>query len=187
MPSIVSVNVGLPREVEWRGRRIRTAIGKHPVPGSVRVGTLNFEGDGQGDLAVHGGKAKAVYAYPSEHYAPWRAELGLEDLGWGAFGENLTTIGLDESSVRVGDRLRIGTALLEVTRPRLPCYKLQIKFKRQDMIERFLRSGRTGFYLSVVREGHLAAGNAVELTAGAPDAPTIAEVVARKAAEESSA
>lgn len=176
--SIVSVNVGLPREVEWQGERVLTGIWKEPVVGPVRVGRLNLEGDGQGDLAVHGGAGKAVYAYPSEHYELWRAELDMPDLGWGSFGENLTTVGLTEATVRIGDRLRIGTAELQVTRPRLPCFKLHIRFGRSDVVRRFLTTGRTGFYLSVLLEGHVAAGDAIEFVASSERGPTVAEVVA---------
>jgi MOSC domain-containing protein YiiM len=183
-PSLISVNVGLPREIEWRGKRVRTGIWKEPVAGPVRVGRLNLEGDGQGDPDVHGGPAKAVYAYPSEHYDLWRAELDMPDLGWGGFGENLTTAGLSEAIVRIGDRLRIGTAEFQVTRPRLPCYKLAIRIDRPDIERRFLRTGRTGFYLSVVLEGHVAAGDAIEPVASSEMGPTVAEVVAARASGE---
>lgn len=181
---IVSVNVGPVREVESEGKTVRTGIYKSPVAGPVRVGKLNLDGDGQADSQVHGGAAKAVYAYPSEHYAYWREALGLAELGWGAFGENLTTLGLDEAEVRVGDRLRVGTVELEVTKPRFPCFKLGIRFSGADMIQRFLRSGRTGFYLAVVREGRLAAGDAVQVISRADGAETIAAIVARKQAEK---
>jgi MOSC domain-containing protein YiiM len=126
------------------------------------VSKLNLEGDAQSDLSVHGGVDKAVYAYPSEHYAYWRGELPDAELPWGAFGENLTTEGLSEKSVQVGDRLNIGSAAFAVTQPRLPCFKLAIRFGRPDMIKRFLKSGRTGFYLAVVREGVITAGDAIE-------------------------
>lgn len=182
--SLIAVNVGLPREVQWRGKTVRTSIYKSPVAGPVRVGKLNLDGDGQADLEVHGGAGKAVYAYPSEHYAYWREALDRADLAWGAFGENLTTAGFTEASVRIGDRLRAGSVELEVTRPRLPCFKLGIRFGRADMVERFLRSGRTGFYLSVIREGQLAAGDAVELIARAEGAETVAEVAAGKGSGE---
>ena len=182
--SLVSVNVGLPREVEWQGERVRTGIWKQPVAGPVRVGKFNLDGDAQADLTVHGGVAKAVYAYPSEHYELWRAELDLPDLGWGSFGENLTTVGLSEATVRIGDRLRIGTAELQVTRPRRPCFKLEIRFGRPDIVRRFLRTGRTGFYLSVLMEGHLAAGDAIEFVASSERGPTVAEVVRSRSSRE---
>ena len=180
--SLVSVNVGLPREVEFRGRRVRTGIWKEPVAGPVRVGRLNLEGDAQGDPDVHGGPSKAVYAYPSEHYELWRAELDMPDLGWGGFGENLTTAGLAETVVRIGDRLRIGTAEFQVTRPRLPCYKLAMRIARPDIERRFLVTGRTGFYLSVVLEGHVSAGDPIEFVASSEKGPTVAEVAARRGA-----
>ena len=181
--SVVSVNVGSPREIEWRGRIVRTSIYKSPVNGAVRVGRLNLEGDQQSDLSVHGGVHKAVYTYPSEHYPWWRLELDDPDLDWGAFGENLTVSGLTETSVRIGDRFQIGTAELLVTQPRLPCYKLGIRFGRPDMETRFLRSGRTGFYFSVIREGELEAGDAVAIVARAEDSMTVAEIVALYQAE----
>lgn len=159
---IVSVNVGSPRPVEWHGRRIITGIFKQPVAGRVRLRKLNLEGDGQADLAVHGGTHKAVYVYPSEHYPFWRRELELQDLPWGSFGENLTTNGWWEDEVHVGDRFRIGTAEVVVTQPRLPCFKLALRFDREDVIERFLESGRPGFYLAVLQEGDLGAGDAME-------------------------
>lgn len=183
-PSLVSVNVGLPREVDWQGRRVRTGIWKEPVSGPVRVGKLNLEGDGQADSRVHGGMAKAVYVYPSEHYELWRAELDMPDLGWGGFGENLTTLGLSEEIVRIGDRLRIGTAAFQVTKPRLPCYKLAMRIDRPDIERRFLRTGRTGFYVSVVLEGRVAAGDAIEFEASSEKGPTVAEVAREKAGGE---
>jgi MOSC domain-containing protein YiiM len=160
---IVSVNVGLPREVTWQGKLITTGIFKEPVNTPVMMRTLNLDGDGQADLTVHGGASKAVYAYPSEHYDYWRTELPGIDLPWGMFGENLTTEGLLEEAVYIGDKFRIGEAEVMVTEPRMPCYKLGIKFGRADIIKRFLASRRTGFYFAVVREGMVGAGDAVEL------------------------
>jgi MOSC domain-containing protein YiiM len=164
---IVSVNVGLPREISWHGRPVRTGIYKEPVRGPVAARKRNLDGDAQADLTVHGGEEKAVYCYPSEHYRYWKEQLGI-DLPMGMFGENLTTEGLFEDTVHVGDRFRAGSAELEVTQPRLPCYKLAARFGADDMVKRFLASGRTGFYASVRREGELAAGDAIE--AGARDA-----------------
>jgi MOSC domain-containing protein YiiM len=158
------VNVGRPRDVEWRGKAVRTSIFKDSVAGPVAVSRLNLEGDEQSDLSVHGGVDKAVYAYPSEHYAYWREQLPDVALAWGAFGENLTTEGLLEGGVQVGDRLRIGSAEFAVTQPRLPCFKLGIRFGRADMVKRFQRSGRTGFYLAVLREGAIAAGDPIRLS-----------------------
>jgi MOSC domain-containing protein YiiM len=175
---IVSVNVGLPREVEWRGKTVTTSIFKAPVSGRVRVDRLNVAGDRQSDLTVHGGADKALYVYPSEHYAFWREELPATALPWGAFGENLTTEGLSEDAIRIGDRLRIGTAEFAVTQPRMPCFKLAARFARADMPKRFLRSGRTGFYLRVSGEGELGAGDTVTLLGQDDDTVTVAEIVA---------
>ena len=160
--NVVSVNVGLPREVDWRGRKILTSIWKSPVTGSVKVALLNLDGDQQSDLTVHGGVDKAVYVYPSEHYEYWRTELPGFELPWGAFGENLTTTGLFEDQVQIGDRLRIGSAEFVVTQPRMPCFKLGIRFGRADMVKRFMKSERSGFYLAVTREGQVTAGDAIE-------------------------
>jgi len=159
---IISVNVGLPRPVLWKGRRIMTGIFKDPVEGRVKVRKLNLDGDGQADLSVHGGSHKAVYVYPSEHYPFWRNELELEDLPWGSFGENLTAEGLWEDEVHVGDRFRIGTAEVVVTQPRMPCFKLALRFDRDDIVETFLESGRPGFYVAVEKEGEVGAGDAME-------------------------
>ena len=150
---LLSVNVGLPREIEWQGKRVRTSIFKSASAGHVRVMTLNAEGDEQSDLSVHGGVHKAVYAYPSEHYPFWREEVPGVDLPLGTFGENFTTEGLFEEAVHIGDRFRVGSAEFIVTQPRLPCFKLGIRFGRPEMVKRFLRSGRTGFYLAVLEEG----------------------------------
>jgi MOSC domain-containing protein YiiM len=160
---IVSVNVGLPREVNWQGKVVTTGIFKEPVSGPVMMRTLNLDGDGQADLTVHGGASKAVYAYPFEHYGYWRTELPGVDLPWGMFGENFTTEGLLEETVYIGDKFRIGETEVMVTEPRMPCYKLGIKFDRTDIIKRFLASRRTGFYFAVAREGMVSAGNPVEL------------------------
>jgi MOSC domain-containing protein YiiM len=164
---LLSINVGLPREVDWRGKVVRTSIFKAPVSGRVRVTPLNVQGDRQSDLSVHGGADKAVYAYPSEHYAYWRNELPSMDFPWGAFGENLTTEGLLENKVHIGDRFRTGSAEFIVTQPRMPCFKLAIRFNRPDMVKRFLRSGRTGFYLDRVAEdsSHITVADIVGLYA----------------------
>jgi MOSC domain-containing protein YiiM len=174
---LVSVSVGQPREVEYDGDTVRTSIWKSPVAGPVRVTSLNLEGDRQSDLRYHGGKDKAVYAYPAEHYAYWRAELPGVALPPGAFGENFTTEGLTERDAKVGDHLQIGSAEFVVTQPRMPCYKLGVRFARADMVQRFLRSGRTGFYLAVVSEGTVSGGDAVQRGKSAADSLTIADVV----------
>lgn len=159
---LVSVNVGLPRDVIWKDKSVTTAIFKGPVEGRVRLRTLNLDGDRQADLKVHGGAHKAVYAYPAEHYDFWRRELPGVELPWGMFGENLTVEGLFEDELNIGDQFRIGSAELTVAQPRLPCYKLAIKFGRDDIIKRFLDSGRTGFYFAVQKEGEVGAGDSIE-------------------------
>jgi MOSC domain-containing protein YiiM len=158
---VLSVNVGLPREVIWRGKPVTTGIYKEPVAGPVRIRTLNLEGDRQADLRVHGGRDKAVYAYPSEFYELWSRERPELDLGPGTFGENLTTEGLLDENVSVGDRFRVGTAELVVTQPRLPCFKLGIKMIRDAFVTEFLERGLYGFYLAVAREGEVEAGDAI--------------------------
>jgi MOSC domain-containing protein YiiM len=160
---IVSVNVGLPREIEWRGITVSTGIFKEPVAGEVAVKRLNLAGDRQADLSVHGGNDKAVYGYPSENYEYWRKELPETPFTWGYFGENLTTTGLREDALYIGDRLKIGSAVLTVTQPRLPCYKLGLRFGRDDIIKRFLVSQRSGFYFSVFEEGVVSAGSPLEI------------------------
>lgn len=178
------MNVGLPREVLFRGEAVETSIFKDPVEGRVRVRRLNLDGDKQSDLTVHGGAEKAVYVYPSEHYAYWREELPGVDLPWGSFGENLTVEGLAEDRVQIGDRLEIGSASFVVTQPRMPCFKLGIRFGRMDMVKRFLQSGRSGFYLSVSREGDVAAGDAIVLTPSQGPAITVAEFVTLYASKD---
>jgi MOSC domain-containing protein YiiM len=159
---LVAVSVGLPRDIEWRGEIVRTSTFKDPVPGRRRVSMVNIEGDRQSDLTVHGGPDKAVYAYPSEHYDWWRGELPGITLEWGAFGENLTTEGLVETEVSIGDRFRVGSAEFAVTQPRMPCFKLGARFGRADMVKRFEQAGRNGFYLRVLREGDIGAGDGIE-------------------------
>jgi MOSC domain-containing protein YiiM len=155
--------VGLPRVVPSHGEPVATGIFKSPVPGRVLMRTLNLDGDRQADLTVHGGQDKAVYAYPSEHYPFWKTQLPGVELPWGSFGENLTTSGLDEKSVHIGDRFAVGGAEVVVTQPRLPCFKLNLKFGREDMIKRFLASHFTGFYFRVLREGEVGAGDEIIL------------------------
>jgi MOSC domain-containing protein YiiM len=174
---VVSVNVGLPREVIWKGKTVTTGIFKEPVRGRVALDALNFAGDRQADLRVHGGPDKAVYVYPVEHYDYWRGELPSVELPFGAFGENLTVEGLLENEVNIGDRFRIGTAELVVRQPRLPCYKLAVKFQRDDIIKRFLDSRRTGFYFAVTREGELGAGDQIEMLSRDQNGVTVPEIV----------
>jgi MOSC domain-containing protein YiiM len=173
---LISVNVGLPRSVMSKGKSVTTSIFKDPVEGRVHLRSLNLDGDRQSDLTVHGGVDKAVYAYPSEHYDYWRRELPDVQLPWGMFGENLTVVGLFEDQVNVGDQFRIGSAELKVTEPRLPCYKLAVKFGRDDIIKRFLQSRRTGFYFAVVQEGEVGAGDSIELTHRDENKLTVAEL-----------
>lgn len=155
---------------------VQTAIFKEPVAGAVAIRKLNLAGDQQADLTVHGGTEKAVYAYPAEHYDYWREQLPDARLSWGAFGENLTTEGLREDSVFIGDRLRVGSATLMVTQPRMPCYKLQLKFGRDDMIKKFLISGRCGIYFSVVEEGEVSAGSEIEFLSRDSNRVSIADI-----------
>lgn len=158
---IISVNCGLPREVDWHGRNVTTSIYKEPVEGRIALRQLNLDGDQQSDLSVHGGRDKAVYCYPLEHYGYWKRELTGRALPMGVFGENLTIEGLTEEAVHIGDRFAIGSAEVVVTQPRLPCYKLGIRFGSDDMVKQFWESGRSGFYLAVTREGEVGAGDAV--------------------------
>lgn len=160
---IISVNVGRPKLVMRNDEPVSTGIFKEPVAGRVMLRTLNLDGDRQADLTVHGGPEKAVYAYPHEHYPFWKRELPDMDLPLGVFGENFTTEGMLESEIHIGDRFRIGSAELMVTQPRMPCYKLGIRFNRTDILKRFLASERTGFYFSVLSEGEVGAGDDVEL------------------------
>jgi len=162
-PSLISIQVGVPRVVKSDVLEAETGIIKLPVNHRVRLRELNLDGDQQADLSVHGGQNKAVYAYPSEHYPFWKKELPGVDFPWGALGENFTTSGLLESSVCLGDRFEIGTAEVVVTQPRIPCFKLNLKFNRHDMIKRFLASHRSGFYLRVLREGDVGAGDEIRL------------------------
>jgi MOSC domain-containing protein YiiM len=173
---ILSLNLSLPRLTAWKGETISTGIFKQPVAGRVRLRTLNFDGDRQADLSVHGGPDKAVYAYPSEHYPFWRGELPEVEMNWGMFGENLTTEGLLEVEVKIGDVFQIGSAVIRVTQPRIPCYKLQAKFQRDDILKRVLASGRSGFYFAVDKEGEAGAGDDLTLISREEHSLTIAAI-----------
>jgi MOSC domain-containing protein YiiM len=175
---LVAISVGRPQDVQWRGRSVQTSIFKTPVSRRVHVTRGNVEGDEQSDLSVHGGPEKAVYAYPAEHYHFWRRELPDAELPWGAFGENFTTEGLLEDEVWIGDRYRVGTAELVVTQPRMPYYKLGIRFGHPDMVKRFLQSRCSGFYFAVEREGEVGAGDTIDLLARNDRRLTVADVVA---------
>lgn len=173
---LVSLNIARPRLTMYKGTTINTGIFKKPVPGRVALRSLNLDGDRQADLSVHGGPYKAVYGYPSEHYGYWRTELPGMDLPWGMFGENLTTAGVTETDLHIGDRVKIGSAILMIRQPRMPCYKLAAKFQRDDLIERFLASGRSGFYFSVEREGDVGAGDSMEFISQNQAGITIAQM-----------
>ncbi|MBL9123854.1 MAG: MOSC domain-containing protein [Planctomycetaceae bacterium] len=174
---VVSVNVGMPREVPWKGTLVTTGIFKDPVPGRIALRQFNLDGDGQADLTVHGGRDKAIYAYPAEHYAPWEAKLG-RTLAPGAFGENLTTAGLTEDRVHIGDEFRIGTARLVVSQPRMPCFKLGIRFGDAALVKTFLEAGWPGIYFAVVEEGTVAAGDPIEQLHVDPRAVTVQQMLA---------
>jgi MOSC domain-containing protein YiiM len=159
---IISINVALPRDVSWKGRIVNTGIFKEPVHGPVQMRQLNLDGDRQADLSVHGGPDKAVYAYPGEYYPYWRDELDRPDLTWGMFGENFSVEGMRESEINIGDTFRIGAAVVQVSQPRMPCFKLGIKFGRDDVLKLFLNSLRSGFYFRVLEEGKVDAGDPIE-------------------------
>jgi MOSC domain-containing protein YiiM len=174
---VLSVNVGKPQQREWKGAIVSTGIFKHPVAGEVKVAALDLEGDEQADLMVHGGPDKAVYVYPFEHYAYWRTQLPGETLTMGNFGENLTTEGLSEETMHIGDELEIGTARFVVTQPRLPCYKLGLRFDREEMTRLFYHSRRFGFYLRVLREGKLQTGSSIAVVAEDPNELSVADFI----------
>lgn len=173
---IVSLNAGVLETVVSHGREVTTGIFKSPVPGPRMLRRLNLDGDRQADLENHGGRDKAVYAYPSEHYEFWRYELPDMELPWGMFGENLTTEGLNEENACIGDRFRIGDAGVQVTQPRIPCYKLGIRFGRDDMVKRFLASRRSGIYFSVLEEGLVNVGDPIERIHRSEHGISVAEV-----------
>jgi len=178
--TVISVNTGRPRDIHVNGDVVRTSIWKSPREGRVRVVGFNLDGDEQSDLTLHGGEYKAVYVYPSEHYAYWRTQLPDAELPWGVFGENLTTEGVLETEVCIGDRIRIGTAEFHVTQPRQPCFKLGIRFGRDDMPKRFVASGRSGFYLSIVTDGTVGPGDAIHISRRASGGMCVADIFALK-------
>src|SRR5438128_9726009 len=173
---IISLNVGMPREVLWHGRSVTTGIFKEPVAGRIALRKLNLDGDRQADLTVHGGEYKAVYCYPVEHYSFWKKELPGRELPMGMFGENFTVHGLLEEEVHLGDRYSLGSAEVVVTQPRLPCYKLGVRFGSDDMVKRFLASGRSGFYWAVIREGEVGAGDEIKVIARDPNGIPVSEI-----------
>ena len=174
--TLVSLNVGLPRDVEWQGRTVSTGIFKNPVAESIKLDSLNFNGDAQADLTVHGGIDKAVYAYPIEHYQYWRGQLPEVDFTYGIFGENLTISGLLENNVYIGDCFTLGSVEIMVTQPRMPCYKLGLRFNRPDMVKRFLDSQLTGFYFRVLKEGTVTKGDELKLISRDEHQVTVADI-----------
>jgi MOSC domain-containing protein YiiM len=173
---LVTVNCGMPREIVWNGRVVTTSIYKEPVSARVALRTLNLDGDRQSDLTVHGGKDKAVYCYSTGHYGYWRKELPDRALPMGTFGENFTIEDFDEDSVHIGDRFSVGSAEVVVTQPRLPCYKLGIRFESSDMVRRLLESRRTGFYLAVTLEGDVGAGDEITVLSRDPSSIAVSEI-----------
>lgn len=174
---VLSVNVGFPRKVLFNGQIITTAIFKDPVKGPIMLRKLNLDGDKQADLTVHGGLDKAVYSYPAEHYDYWRKQFPNTDLVWGMFGENFTTEGLLEDAVNVGDQFHIGSAKLVATQPRMPCYKLGVRFGRMDVIRRFMASGRPGIYFKVSTEGEVQTGDKIKIIRRDKNNVTVKDIV----------
>jgi MOSC domain-containing protein YiiM len=181
---LLSVNCGLPRQVDWHGSTVTTSIFKDPVNGRVPLRTLNLDGDKQSDLTVHGGQYKAVYCYPVQHYEYWKGKLPGQPLPIGVFGENFTVDGFDEDSVYIGDRFSVGSAEVVVSQPRLPCYKLGIRFGSDQMVKRFLASGLTGFYLAVLREGEVGAGDEIVPLSHDPDSIPVSAITRLYIAKE---
>ena len=176
MPRLLSVNVGLPRDIPWKGRVVHTGIGKNPVNGRCRVGRLNLNGDGQGDLAGHGGEQRAVFVYQIESYRYWQAELRRNDFVYGQFSENFTIEGLPDDAVCIGDRYRIGSAVFEVTQPRVTCYRIGIRMDEPRMPALLTSSGRPGFYFRVLEEGEVVAGDEIVKVAEANERMTVADI-----------
>ena len=160
---IVSLNVSLPKTVEFRGHNVSTGIYKEPVQGKIKLKTLNLDGDKQADLTVHGGPDKAVYAFPSESYPYWQEQYPDLNMTWGMFGENFTTEGLFEDQANIGDEYQIGTAKLAVTQPRMPCFKLGIRFGKGDVIKKFFAHQKSGIYFKVLEEGEVESGDEIKL------------------------
>jgi MOSC domain-containing protein YiiM len=173
---LLSVNVSRPREVAHGGETVTTGIFKQPAEGRVMLGTLNLEGDGQADLVGHGGIYKAAYAYSVENYEYWKRELGRAELPFGQFGENFTVEGMQEDEVHIGDHLRVGGALVEVTQPRVPCYKLGLKMGLKGFEKKFLASCRVGFYLRVLEEGEVGMGDGLDRVGIDPERITVREM-----------
>src|SRR5215207_8067551 len=184
MPKILSVNVSLPKEVEFEGQKVTTGIFKEPVKGRIMLRTLNLNGDKQADLTVHGGVDKAVYAYSIEHYEYWRKVFPNIEMPYGMFGENFTVEGLMENEVSIGDVFQVGSSKVVATQPRMPCYKLGVKFGRMDVLKKFLASGRSGIYFKVSKEGEVGAGDTIEQIGKDPNRITISDIVRLYASEK---
>jgi MOSC domain-containing protein YiiM len=174
---VLSVNVGLPRKVLFNGQTITTAIFKDPVKGPIMLRKINLDGDKQADLTVHGGVDKAVYSYPTEHYDYWRKQYPNIDIIWGMFGENFTTQGLMEDTVNIGDQVQIGSAKLVATQPRMPCYKLGVRFGIMEIIRRFLSSGRPGIYFKVLKQGEVKTDDKIEIIEKDKNNVTVKDIV----------
>lgn len=173
---LISVSVGLPREVRWQDRTVATGIFKQPVAGRIALRRLNLAGDGQADLRVHGGEHKAVYAYPLEHYDWWQRELGRAPFAHGQFGENLTVSGMREDEVYIGDVFQIGSARVQVSQPRSPCFKLELRMGEDGFATRFRTAQRTGFYLRVLEEGEVGTGDSIACLVRDPGAMSVREI-----------
>ncbi|MFQ6031068.1 MAG: MOSC domain-containing protein [Dehalococcoidia bacterium] len=176
MMKLLSVNVSLPKQVPYRGKTIKPGIYKEPVQGRVRLRRLNLDGDGQADLVGHGGIYKAVYAYSIEYYGYWKRELGRNDFAYGQFGENFTVEGMPDDQLHVGDLFRVGTALVEVTQPRVPCFKLALKMEMPKFLKLFMPSEKVGFYFRVLEEGEVATGDILERVKVDPERMTVREI-----------
>ena len=176
MARLLSLNVGLPRDVSWQGRTVHTGIWKEPVQGRRMVRRLNIDGDGQGDLAGHGGEHRAVFVYQIESYRYWQNQLGRTDFTHGEFGENFTVEGLPDDEVCIGDRYRVGSALFEVTQPRVTCYRVGIRMNEPQMAALLVSHGRPGFYFRVLEEGEVGAGDEIVRVMQGPEGMTVAEV-----------
>ena len=174
---LLSVNVSRPREVSYNGEIVRTGIFKEPVPGRIMLRALNLDGDGQGDLSVHGGIDKAVYVYSIAHYDYWKRELGQDDLTYGQFGENFTVEGMLEDTVHIGDIFRVGNARVEISQPRVPCFKLGIKMGDAKFVKRFLASERVGFYVRVLETSEVGAGDEIKRIEIGAGQMTVKEIV----------
>jgi MOSC domain-containing protein YiiM len=174
---LISLNVGIPRQVTYKSELVTTGIFKEPIHHRTILRKLNLDGDKQADLTVHGGLDKAIYSYPAEHYGYWQKELPGMYLSWGMFGENFTTEGLFEDNVNIGDQFQIGSAIIIATQPRMPCYKLGVKFGRMDIVKKFLASGLTGIYFKVSQEGEVGAGDVIKLIRRDDNNVTVKDVI----------